>query len=198
MQGRRWVSEFHYRQYGEDTSRRDPGGFSKPPGRRIRYRQVKRILLTLLLSAQPALAAEDALITCRQIEDIAQRVSCYDDFVDTRFPMESSDSEKTESGTIPDAQSLFGTNDAEAKRIVETSLAIEQIDNIVATVADVQESSTRKVVITLGNGQTWRQLDNHRLPLKAGQTVIIRKASLGSFLLEKESGSRAIRVKRID
>jgi hypothetical protein len=157
---------------------------------------MKRMLLTLLLFAQPALAAEDALITCRQIEDIALRVSCYDDFVDARFPMESNESVKTESGTIPDAQSLFGTNDAEAKRLVETSLAIEQIDNIVATVTDVQESSTRKVVITLENGQVWRQLDNHRLSLKAGQSVIIRKASLGSFMLEKESGSRAIRVKR--
>lgn len=164
---------------------------------------MKRMLLTLLLFAQPTLATDEALTACRQIEEIAQRVACYDEFVDARFPTESSESvdtitppEKTESSTIPDAQSLFGTNDAEAKRIVEMSLAIEQIDNIVAKVTDVQESSTRKVVITLENGQVWRQLDNHRLALKTGQTVIIRKASLGSFLLEKETGSRAIRVKR--
>jgi len=169
---------------------------SNPPRDRIRYHQMKRLLLLLLLFAQPTLAAEEALITCRQIEDIAQRVSCYDDFVDASFPMESSESASIESSPIPDAQSLFGTNDAEAKRIVETSLAIEQIDSIVAKVAGVQESSTRKAVITLENGQAWRQLDNQRLPLKAGETVIIRKASLGSFLLEKESGSRAIRVKR--
>lgn len=164
---------------------------------------MKRTLLALLCLYQPALAAEDALNACRQIEDIAQRVVCYDDFVDAHFPSALGDSAKTltpsekpVSTSIPDAQSLFGANSADAKRIVETSLAIEQIDNIVAKVTDIQELATGKMVITLENGQVWRQLDNQRLPLRTGETVIIRKASLGSFLLEKDVGSRNIRVKR--
>jgi len=177
--------------------------FSGPPLDHVRYRQMKKALLLVFCFAQPAFAAEEALQACRQIEDIEQRVSCYDNVVDARFPLASSSSikgdapaKKAESGTAPDARSLFGTNDAEAKRIVEMSLAIDQIDNIVAKVTDVQESSTRKVVITLDNGQVWRQLDNQRLPLKTGETVVIRKASLRSYLLEKDTGSRNIRVKR--
>ena len=175
---------------------------------------MKRLLLALLFLAQPAFAAEQALIECRQIEDVEERVACYDNVVDSQSAMNSDDmssgdmdsgdvetvpvAETTEPKAIPDAQSLFGTNDAEAKRIVEASLAIEQIDQIVATVTDVRQSATRKLTVTLDNGQVWRQLDNRPMRLGAGEAVIIRKASLGSFLMEKQSGGRSIRVSRAD
>ena len=176
---------------------------------------MKRLLLALLVLTQPALAAEQALTECRQIEDVEERVACYDRFVDSRSPMKSDDvnsgdmspdeapepasvAETTEPRVVPDAQSLFGTNDAEAKRIVEASLEIEQIDRIVATVTDVHQSTTRKLTVTLDNGQVWRQLDSRPMRLGAGEAVVIRKASLGSFLMEKQSGGRSIRVKRAD
>jgi hypothetical protein len=54
------------------------------------------------------------------------------------------------------------------------------------------------MLVVLDNGQTWRQLDNKALHLDSGETVVIRKASLGSYQLEKESGSRRIRVKRLN
>lgn len=169
---------------------------------------MKKILLLLLFLAQPALTAEEALTKCRHIEEIAERVVCYDKIVDSRLSTVTSDMdsgdrveattvpETTVSDAVPDAQSLFGTNDAEAKRIVETLLAIEQIDEIQAIVTDVRKSATRKLTVTLDNGQIWRQLDSQRLRLKSGEAVIVRKASLGSYLLEKRSGSRSIRVKR--
>lgn len=164
---------------------------------------MKKMLLTLLFFAQPALTADEALTECRRIEEVAERVVCYDKFVDSHFPTDSSDRveittlpETTESNAVPNAQSLFGTNDAEAKRIVETSLAIEQINQIVAIVTDVRKSATKKLTVTLNNGQIWRQLDSQRMRLKSGETVIIRKASLGSYLMEKQSGSGSIRVKR--
>ena len=163
----------------------------------------KALLLSLLFLAESALSAEEALTECRQIEEIAERVVCYDAIVDSYVPIESSDSlevaataDVTETNVAPDAQSLFGTNDADAKRIVEISMAIEQIDQIVATVSDVRASATKKLTVTLDNGQIWRQLDSQRLRLKSGEAVIVRKASLGSYLMEKQSGGRSIRVKR--
>lgn len=150
----------------------------------------KTLLPFLFLFAPSVFAADLELIACRQIEDVAERVVCYDEFVDSRFPVVSS--------AVPDAQSLFGTDDAEAKRIVETTLAIEQIDRIEATVADVRDSSGSKMVVFLDNGQTWRQLDNKSLHLESGDAVVVREASLGSYLLEKKSGSRSIRVRRLD
>lgn len=184
---------------------------------------MKRLLLSLLFVAQPALTAEEALTQCRQIEEITERVACYDKIADSDFPMDSSDRvettpppetaplpetgpplettappEITQSNAVPDAQSLFGKNDAEAKRIVETSMAIEQINQIEAKVTDVRKSAYKKLTVTLDNGQTWRQLNHKPLSLKSGDIVIVREASLGSFLMEKQSGSRSIRVKRVD
>lgn len=151
------------------------------------YRTMKRRLLPiLLLLAQPAVVADETLTQCRQIEEIEERVKCYDKVVDS---LPASDA-------VPDAQSLFGRDDAEAKRIVETSLAIEQIDHVEAVVIEVRKSATGKLLVTLDNGQIWRQLDSQTLRLKSGESVIIRKASLNSFLMGKKSGGRSIRVKR--
>lgn len=159
----------------------------------------------MFLLVQPALADEAAMTECRQIAGIVERVACYDSIVDSRYPTDSSDSVETrtppepaEAIAGPDAQSLFGRNDAEAKRIVETTLAIEQIDQIEATVTEVGKSPSKKLTMVLDNGQIWRQLDNQPLRLKRGEAVIVRKASLGSFLMEKKSGSRSIRVKRVN
>ncbi|MDJ0749162.1 MAG: hypothetical protein QNJ11_06740 [Woeseiaceae bacterium] len=163
-------------------------------------------LSLLLLSLLPwtSLAADTALIECRQIDDIEKRVACYDDIVDSRYRSDSSGHTDAaaapapaEDREVPDAQSLFGTGDAEARQIVETTLEIEQIEQIEATVSDVRESVGDKMIVTLDNGQIWRQLDSKTLHLKNGEVVIIRKASFGSFLLEKKSGSRSIRMKRI-
>ena len=150
---------------------------------------MKRLFLpTLLLFTQPVFAADEALTQCRQIEDMEERVRCYDRVVDS---LPTSD-------TVPDAESLFGRDDAEAKRIVETTLAIEQIDHVEAVISEVRKSASRKLLVTLDNGQVWRQLDNQTLHLKSGESVIIRKASLNSYLMGKKSGGRSIRVKRVD
>lgn len=165
---------------------------------------MRLLLLLSSLLAWPSLAADVALAECRPIEDVEERLKCYDDVVDSRHRAESSDRvaaspppAPAEVQEVPDAQSLFGTNDAKARQIVETTLAIEQIEQIEAIVSDVRESAAEKLIVTLDNGQIWRQLDSKTLQLKSGEAVIIRKASLGSFLLEKATGSRSIRVKRI-
>ncbi len=164
---------------------------------------MNKLLLSLVFLAQPALTAEQAMTGCRQIEDIVERVACYDEIVDSHLRMDSGERAETTTrpqlagpDAVPDAQSLFGTNVAEAKRIVETSLAIEQISQIEALVAKVRKSTNRKLTVALDNGQVWQQLDNQPMRLKSGETVIVRKASFGSFLLEKKSGGRSIRVKR--
>jgi len=177
------------------TSGRNPGGFFLNVFNNIVLNNhMKKLLLPLLLFTQPALSAEEALVKCRQVEEIAERVVCYDNIVDTRFPAEPP--EVTRAEVVPDAQSLFGTTDAEAKRIVEATLAIEELDEIEATVTDVRKSANNKLMVTLNNGQIWHQLDNQRMPLKSGEAVIVRKASLSSFRMEKQSGSRRIRVRR--
>jgi hypothetical protein len=54
--------------------------------------------------------------------------------------------------------------------------------------------------VTLDNGQTWRHEDQHLGSyLKEGQTVTIRKGSLGSYRLTQDEGASRnwIRVTRV-
>lgn len=169
------------------TSRGNPGG----PFFEVAMSNWK--LLIILFLASSALADEDALLQCRQVESIEERVACYDRYVDSTHPKDAVTAVR-----IPDAQSLFGEHDSEAKQIVAEALSIEQIDQVLAEVANVSRSASRKLVVTLENGQVWQQVDSQALHLKEGDAVVIRKASLGSYRLEKESGSRRIRVRRLN
>jgi hypothetical protein len=171
---------------------------------------MKKLLLLAILFAHSASATDGSLFDCRQIEGTEERVSCYDRIVDSQLPVRQSKKEVVENTrvdgstgedappSVPDALSLFGKQDAEAKRMVQKSLAIKEIDQIKATVSSVKRSAYKKLTVTLDNGQVWQQLDNEPLPLSTGDLITVRLAKLGSYLLKKQSGSGSIRVKRLN
>jgi hypothetical protein len=158
------------------------------------------LLIPLLVTSHPGMAAEESLFECRQIKDSEERVLCYDKIVDalTSPPLSATTADSREQAAKPDAQSLFGKDAAETSRIVEKTLAIEKLDQIQARVTGLKRSVDKKFTITLDNGQTWRQIDNQPIPLRNEDKIIIREATLGSYLMEKQSGSGSIRVKRLD
>ena len=173
------------------------------------------LLIQLLTTSYHVFAAEGSLFDCRQIKDSEERVLCYDKIVDALSsgslstptaggpeqaaePLNAQAADAPEQAAKPDPEDLFGKGDAEKSQIVEESLAIEKIDHIQATITGLKRSVTKKYTITLDNGQIWRQLDNQRIPLRNEDKIIIREASLGSYLMEKQSGSGSIRVKRLD
>ena len=119
--------------------------------------------LLLLVLASPALADDDALMECRQIEDAEARLACFDAYVDARF------------------------------------LTVEQIKQEEAVVVtDISKTASKKLTITLENGQVWRQVDSKTIRLGVGDAVVLRSKSLGSFMLSKEGSNRSIRVKRLN
>jgi hypothetical protein len=167
----------------------------------------------MLIFINAALAGEKSLFNCRKIKDIEERVACYDSIVDSMFPLaettsaSSREPEVTVNNTAlpgslprtsPSSENLFGKSTVESKKIVEESLEIEGISQLEAIVTSVTKNTYRKLTISLDNGQVWRQLDSEPLPLKEGEAIIIRSARLGSYLLEKASGSGSIRVNRLD
>ncbi len=139
------------------------------------------LLLLLLVTSYPGLAAEPSLSMCRQIKDSEERVQCYDKIVDslTTAPLSATTAEHREQAVKPDFQ-------------------VEKLDQIQARVTALKRSVDKKFTITLDNGQIWRQIDNQRIPLRNEDKIIIREAALGSYLMEKQSGSGSIRVKRLD
>ena len=158
------------------------------------------LLIQLLATSYPGLAAERSLFECRQIRESEERVQCYDKIVDalTSGPSITTTTDNHEQVAKPDAQALFGKDATETSRIVEQTLAIEKLDQIQARVTGLKRSVDKKFTITLDNGQIWRQIDNQRIPLRNEDRIIIREATLGSYLMEKHSGSGSIRVKRLE
>lgn len=97
----------------------------------------------------------------------------------------------------PDA-SEFGLSEAQLRaRDPERSRAAGP-DQIEARVVGLDFRATGERVITLDNGQVWLQTEvTVRGPLKAGDTVRIRKAALSSFQLVTP-GRVALRVRRLE
>lgn len=152
--------------------------------------------------AQLAAGDEGSFYQCRAIASIEKRVACYDSIVDS---MTLKPVVEVATGSIaadkrvvelPDSEALFGKNMFEAKRMVEKSLSLKQVNQIEAEVTAVRKSSNRKLTITLANGQVWQQLDSGPMVLKTGEIIVVRAARLGSFKLSKQSGGGSIRVKR--
>lgn len=56
-------------------------------------------------------------------------------------------------------------------------------------------ADSRGAVVQLDNGQTWA-LDDGPVMLRAGDTIVIKRAALGSFLMTTPT-SRVYRVRRL-
>ena len=159
----------------------------------------------------------DALIDCRALPSAVARLDCYDQLTDAQT---ATTNQATKTGTVERAalataaietaatatveptadasqEALFGKNEAEIRKSAEDAAGTTEIDQIDARVTEVRTSATGKAVITLDNGQVWKQIDSSRLRLSGDDEVTIRRASLGSFMLYKTGSKSLMRVKRI-
>ena len=87
--------------------------------------------------------------------------------------------------SIPNFGGLFGGGDDEVKEIS-------------STVASFSQNGYLGWTIKLADGSVWAQQDDATLglPPERGQTVVVRRGSLGAFYL-RLNGQPGIRVKRI-
>jgi hypothetical protein len=146
------------------------------------------VAVVLVIAAANAAADQlrDELVTCRGLPDEA-RLACYDAAVDRG----------TQSASISQEE-LFGMNNDEVQRTVEEATGEAQLARLGATVARVQPSGYDRVLITLDNGQVWRQVDSSSLRLRVGDAIEIERASFGSFMLQKTGSKRSMRVSRYE
>src|SRR5689334_5299420 len=124
----------------------------------------------LLLFLVPATVPAAAPHPCTSVRDNAERLACYD--------------------------RSFGTP-AEPKALPDALPAREVVPEKFNAVVSKIEWRNGVFVVTLDNGQVWVQSErDSRVQIEANETVTIRKASLGSFLLSGKQGIGA-RVKRL-
>ena len=139
-----------------------------------------------------------AVLDCRALKDDAARLACYDAAVAAMGAAES----KGDLLTLDQEQRR--TVRRQAFGLTFPSFALfdkgerpEEADRLTAKIAGLSRMPRGEWVIRLDDGAVWRQIDDeelHREP-KVGSTVVIRRASLGSFMMNID-GQPSIRVHR--
>lgn len=162
--------------------------------------------LLALLAATAAQA--DPLAACRALADPATRLACYDALPGTApqspatpAPVATDATTGTPPppapATVPDPESLFGLDATTTAATLGAVVAVTPPDSLAATVTAVERTPDGKLLLTLANGQAWRQVDSRTAAVNTGASVRIRRAAFGSYLLSAGDRSQGIRVRRI-
>ncbi len=115
-------------------------------------------------------------------------------------------SDKEVSTENPLTDPVGGQKSAESTKtpahINKPRIETPKIKEIEATIAKTQTFAYKKTRFFLENGQVWEQIDSERVripKIRNGNipTVVIQKASLGSFMLRVNGKGVGIRVKRV-
>ncbi len=135
-------------------------------------------LLLLFTTLQAAPGWHD----CRNIENDGERLACYDNYVLTL-------DKKPVPPTVEEQKAAFG---------LPKESPAENLHDISNRISKIETASRGKRILTLENGQIWRQVGSSSQPrLAAGDTITIEKGALGSFILKEQGSNRSLRVKRI-
>lgn len=146
------------------------------------------LLLLLWLAALP-LAAQQPTHDCAGVAEPAARLACYD----RAFPPPPEVNEVA----AAKAQGEFGL-DKPRESLRNPGQTVEQADpdRIESRVVKVDYAHNGQRSFSLENGQVWRQTESRSTGhVRAGDTVQVRKALLGSYMLMTPDGV-GLRVSR--
>jgi hypothetical protein len=139
------------------------------------------------------------LINCRTIPNDAERLACYE-----AQTARIDDAEAKRDLVIIDRdQATKARKDnfgLPAKPLVVGTAAVpgEGVSDVTGTIRTAKLLATKRWLITLNDGARWYQAESKTIrDPKPGQSIRIRKASLGGFLANID-GQPATRVRRID
>ncbi len=138
------------------------------------------------LSANSRAQVLQSLSDCRKLTDNTARLACYDtaaaglEQAEAKGDIVVVDREQARKVR----RQAFGFS-LPSLDMFEEGEKQEDIDNTSGTVAYARQNGARKWVITLEDGAVWTQVDATELFVdpKVGDTVRIKKASLGSYLM---------------
>ncbi len=95
-------------------------------------------------------------------------------------------------------EQLFGKSSDETSAAIAEAAGVEDVSSITASATSVASDPYGKITISLDNGQRWRQVRAERFDVSVGDEVVIRRAVFGSFTLQRKSGGRKTKVRRLD
>lgn len=139
-----------------------------------------------------------AIVDCRAVPDPTERLACFDAAAASLDEAEKKgDVVVVDKGQVREARRAAFGFDFHMPSFMTAGEAPEQLDRITATVASARRDPRGRWVIKLEDGAVWRQVDDKSLfkDPKAGSTVEIRTAAMGSYFM-KVDGQMQIRVHR--
>ena len=165
-------------------------------------------LATVPASAQPALQLQ--LSRCLAIPGVLQRLACYDGVahgagvsVATQLrpaapalPAPAPPVYVPQLATVPAPASSFGR-----ERLAQSEASRRPVqDRVVSEVVRFDTNARGKFILTLANGQVWKQLDGDdsiARPRKSARSVAIEHALFGSYALTFNDSSQRYKVARV-
>src|SRR2546423_6891408 len=159
-----------------------------PPARAAPGVSAEMTRCAAIAAPDERLACYDALV-CAGIVAAEERLACYDALAKPKLPdaQTSPGDAVRPKGSATDTQS-FGLSPLQLPAAPEGPKLIKAL----ATRVTVDRAGN--VLVSLANGQSWTFNDQDAL-LRPGDSVTIRRAALGSFLLT--AGRRSYRARRV-
>lgn len=144
-------------------------------------------LLAFGLVSAPGVAALDA---CREIASPEERLACYDAAV-AQEPEQITD--RATGADTPAAQPRERSRERNRRTLLENNdvldVAIEQIGT----------DAYGRLVVTLANGETWRQVDDRRTTLRVADRVNVKESTFGGWhMRDVGANKRSIQVTPIE
>jgi len=148
--------------------------------------------------------------TCRAIANDTRRLTCFDDLY-PRLPANTSAAETVAVVPAPplpakespqqsksrDTEAQFGLSPAQLQAAMRPDKQRVLADGVSASVSGIARGPDYKFVVSLDNGQVWRQIEVDSLAWpRPGEPVTIRHGVLGSFMLVTAQGA-ASHVRRV-
>jgi len=185
---------------------------------------LSRWIFLLTCFAASATFAETPPQSCTKIADDSHRLACYDSAFGYTPAAPAAASSRTEAATASPPAGVATTTApqaaptaAVASAAAAASPAVERtedfgltqqaqrdragvltVESISATVTSVDRNTADRLVVSLDNGQVWQQSESSsQIRIKPGDTVTIKRAALGSFMLVtvRNGSTRAKRIK---
>lgn len=159
-----------------------------------------------LVTASGGALAQDAqradvverLAACRAIGDSVQRLACYDTAAAALDEAErSGELVVLDRDQVRETRrGLFGFPMPNINIFNNDESGTEEIDNVSYVLRSAREVRDGEWLFVMEDGSVWRQIDGRMWGRpRAGQTAVVRRAALGSYLMNV-GDAPAIRVRR--
>jgi hypothetical protein len=154
-------------------------------------------------AAPPTPDAVSAVFACASVQSEEERLSCYDSAVaNMQRAQTQGDLVAVDRAQVRTIQresfgfslpSISGLLPNLARQEADT---VEQLEMQVTRITD---RANGRHAFVMNNGQVWTQVEAQRVyNIREGDTITVRRAALGSYLLSPARGGAAHRVRRED